>query len=406
MRRPRLLYLGHNLPYPPHEGALIRSYHTVRLLSEHFDVTGVYFYRRGAHPSGEDRQRASDELGRFGTVEIHPIPQEYSRLRLLTDHARSVLAQQPYTRWMHASSEARRTVADVVASGRVDLVHVDSLDLVHYLPLMDSLPVVLAHHNVESALLRRRAEPENGLLRAYIRHQADLVERAERKWANVVSLNVAVSEGDAALLRRIAPEAEVLVVPNGVDTTEFVPGEADTQGGIVFVGGYSWFPNTDGMEFFAREILPVIRERHPLVPVRWIGKAPDEAMRRFGELGIEMLGYVDDIRPIVRASRCAIVPLRVGGGTRLKILDAWSMGKAVVSTSVGCEGLMTRHGTNILIADHPADFADAVSRVLDDSALRQRLESEARSTAVEHYDWATLGEVMGARYQQLLPLRQ
>ncbi|MEX2375113.1 MAG: glycosyltransferase [Dehalococcoidia bacterium] len=237
--RPRLLYLGHNLPFPPVEGALIRSYHTVRLLSRTFDVSAIYFFRRGAHASEEARRVALRELKRFGPATVHPISQEFSRTRFAWDHVRSLLTRTPYTRWSYESEDVRTRLSEEFGGDGFDMIHVDSLDLMAYLPAFVSsrMPVVLAHHNVESSLLRRRAEPERRLKRAYIKHQANLVARAEREWAPRVALNVTVSEDDAALLNQIAPEAEVFVVPNGVDTTAFAPNEKEPQGGIVFVGG-------------------------------------------------------------------------------------------------------------------------------------------------------------------------
>jgi len=400
--RPGLLYLGHNLPYPPHEGALIRSYHTVRLLSQAFDVSAVYFYRKGTSFSKEDRDRALERLGDFGPALAHPIAQEHSRGRLLVDHAKSLLSGRPYTFWMHKSRSFQADMERILDERRIDIVHVDSLDLLSYLPLLGSHPVVLSHHNIESSLLRRRAIPEPPIKRGYIGYQAKLVELAERTWAPRVQLNVTVSEADADHLRALAPGAKVVVIPNGVDTREFVPQPTDPSGGIVFVGGYSWFPNPDGMEYFAQEILPLLRHTHPDVPVRWIGKAPDDAVAKFAALGIEMLGYVDDIRPHVREARCAIVPLRVGGGTRLKILDAWAMGKAVVSTPLGAEGLECHEGDNILLAESPEGFAEAIRRVLDDKDLRARLEHGARATVVEGYDWERLGKRMYESYGEAL----
>ena len=226
--------------------------------------------------------------------------------------------------------------------------------------------------------------------------------RAEREWCRRVSLNVAVSQEDASRLGTISGNVDVFVVPNGVDTRALEPSTSDPTGDIVFVGGYSWFPNADGMEFFAYEILPRLRRTIPGVRVRWIGRAPTEVIDRFRGLGVDMLGYVDDMRPEVHRARCVIVPLRIGGGTRLKILDAWALGKAVVSTSVGCEGLATESGRNILIADTPHEFAAEVVRVLSERSLRARLEAEARRTAIAHYDWETLGETMRTRYSSLL----
>jgi glycosyltransferase involved in cell wall biosynthesis len=404
--RSKLLFLGHNLPHPPHEGALIRSYHTLRLLSEAFDVTAAHFFRCHAHPSEGDRESALAALAPYGSVAAFPIPQEFSRTRFVWDHLRSLFTGTPYVRWVHESRPFRDAVTSWMARSAFNLVHVDSLDLLAYLPDLPKVPVVLNHHNVESQLLRRRADHDGGLVGAYIRHQARLVEEAERTWCDRVDLNIAVSSGDASLLRALAPRAEFQVIPNGVDTTAFVPTKGTPSGGLAFVGGYSWFPNADAMRYFATEILPLIRARRPNTRLRWIGKIPRESAREFTSLGVEVMGYVDDIRPLMAEAECLVVPLRVGGGTRLKILDAWALGKAVVSTTVGSEGLEIRHGSNILLADTPESFAAETLRVLDDASLRDTLAQGGRETAIQVYDWQSLGRVLVGRYNALLDERR
>ena len=183
----------------------------------------------------------------------------------------------------------------------------------------------------------------------------------EKRWCPSVSLNVAVSEIDRSLLEIIAPDGQYAVVPNGVDIELFTPSYGGTPGSIVFVGGASWFPNLDAMEYFSTEILPRIRARAPNARVTWIGRSSPEQQRRFASRGIHVTGYLEDIRPTVSGAACYIVPLRIGGGTRIKILDAWALGKAIVSTSIGCEGLAARDQENILIRDEPDAFASAVT---------------------------------------------
>jgi glycosyltransferase involved in cell wall biosynthesis len=171
----------------------------------------------------------------------------------------------------------------------------------------------------------------------------------------------------------------------------------------VFVGGTTWFPNKDGLDFFRTDILPHLRAGEPAVEVSWVGRCSEEEKRTVWEQDqIEMTGYVPDIRPWVHAAACFIVPLRVGGGTRLKVLDAWAMGKAVVSTSVGCEGLLATDGHNILIRDDPAEFASAVQAVLRDSELRHRLGREARRTVEQHYGWESIGLKLANEYLDIL----
>ncbi len=401
--RPRLLFLCQNLPYPPDGGALIRSYHTLRLLARDFDVTALCFVRRSTRPSSEAIEAARVALEDTAErVEVFELPQERSRLRFVADHLSSVLSGRAYTRWAYESGAFRTRLRELLKAEPFDLVHVDSLDLVGYLPLLTGQPLVVAHHNVESQLLRRRADSESGLRGMYLRRQARLLEREERRWCPRVDLNVVVSPEDADTLAALAPAAEVMVVPNGVDSRAFSPSDEEPRREIVFVGGYTWFPNREGMEYFAVEILPLIRDRDPDVPVTWVGRAPEEIRQAFAGRGVTLTGYVEDIRPYVTRAACFVVPLRVGGGTRLKILDAWSMGKAVVSTSAGSEGLAVRPGENMLVADEPESFAAAVLRVLDDTDLRQALGSEARATAESLYDWDVIGGPMLERYAVLV----
>ncbi|HEV2150146.1 MAG TPA: glycosyltransferase family 4 protein [Longimicrobiaceae bacterium] len=381
-----------------------RSFNVLRLLAREFDVTAVCFYRRANRETREQLEASLAGLRQFAQVAAFPIPQEQSRARLVFDHVRSLVLRRVYTHYVHDSAAVRSHLAELLRTNRFDIVHVDSLDLSRFLPLFEGVPVVCTHHNVESDLLRRRAAMETDLLRRwYVGLQARLAREEEQTWCGRVALNVAVSPVDRDLFARIVPEARFVVVPNGVDTREFRPGDGP-QRGVVFVGGYGWLPNRDSMEYFASDILPRIAGATAPVEVTWVGPAPVEACREYRERhGIELTGYVDDIRPYVQRAACYVVPLRVGGGTRLKILDAWAMGKAVVSTSVGCEGLDARDGENILVRDDPADFAAAVQRVLEDEALRTRLGEGARRTAEVVYDWDVIGESMTAKYRALLP---
>jgi len=195
----------------------------------------------------------------------------------------------------------------------------------------------------------------------------------------------------------------MVVVPNCVDVSAFRPAPGREEG-LVFVGGANWFPNSDALEYFCREILPHIRRRlGERVPVRWVGRCTDGDVAHYRDrYGVELTGYVDDVRPFVRDAACYIAPLRVGGGTRLKILDAWAMGKAVVSTSVGSEGLHVANRTNILTCDRPEEFAEGVMTVLTDKDLRTRLGQNARATAERYYSWEVISGPMLRAYEQVL----
>lgn len=401
---PRLLFLCHTLPYPPDGGVWIRSYHTLRQLSRAFDVRALCFERSSGRD--HDVEGAIQHLSTLAPTEAFPLPQHESRIRRVLDHVASLLTRRVFTHYRHRFRPFRRRLQEMLDSGDFDLVHVDSLDLVRFLPLLEDHTVSLVHHNVESQLLRRRAEAEDSPLAArYLALQAKLQREEEQHWCPIVSVNISVSEEDRLTLSKIAPGARIEVVPNGVDVETFKPDTlSDGQEGLIFVGGAGWFPNRDGMQHFADEILPRIRQRAGTeVPVTWVGNAGSETRSRFeSDHGIRMTGFVEDIRPYVHRAACFIVPLRVGGGSRLKILDAWAMGKPVVSTTRGCEGLETDDGENILIRDEAGAFADAVVDVLHDEALRHRLGRRARHTAVEFYSWSKIGENLNSIYLSLL----
>lgn len=403
MPKPRLLFLSQLLPFPPDSGAAIRTFNVLRILSSEFDVTALCFSRTTESQSAGSRRDRAEALAAFGTVEAFPIPGESSRRRLLWDHLRSVMTRRPYVRYVYASEPFQERLDAELRSSDFDLAHIDSLDLAGYLNRLVGLPRICVHHNVESVLLRRRAEAAGSTpARSYLRLQARLLEEDERRWCPELALNVVVSEDDCRILRAIAPTARFEVFPNGVDVEHYHPAEGRDEG-LCFVGGATWFPNRDALVWFSDEVLPVLHRGGHRPTVTWVGKASGEDQREFGKVpGLDLTGYVEDERPIMRDAACFIVPLRVGGGTRLKILNAWAMGKAVVSTSVGCEGLDARDGENIMIADTAEAFAGAIACVLEDASMRARLGTAARATARASYSWEVIGARMLSTYGSLL----
>lgn len=390
--RPRLLLLAQTLPFPPDGGVNIRIYNVLRLLARTYDVTLLCFMRKAERHAPGAVAAGIAGLLPYADVAVFPIPQEYSRVRLLWDHLRSVVTGRAYTWYAYDSRDFRARLRTLLASRKFEVAQIDSLDLAAYLPDLEGLPVVCVHHNVESTLMHRRAQVEQrGWRRAYLHHQGRLLARLEKAWCPRVALNVAVSDADRIALHLQSPEGRYATVPNGVDVDQFQPA-LTREDGIVSTGGLNWFPNADALTHFTDDILPRIRALRPGTRARWVGRADDgERQALWADHKVELTGYVDDVRPYVQEGACFVVPLRVGGGTRLKILDAWAMGKAVVSTSQGCEGLAAVDGVNILIRDEPAEFAEAVVQVLKDRALRERLGRAARRTVEDRYSWDVIG---------------
>jgi glycosyltransferase involved in cell wall biosynthesis len=293
-----------------------------------------------------------------------------------------------------------------VHRARPDLIHLDSLDLYRWLPSLPVLPIACTHHNLESELLRLQGDHfPNRVARSYMNHQADLLEKVERRLCPGFDLNVMTSEADALRLRALARGARTTVIPNGVDIDFFRPGSSKqvVPGRVAFLGPTYMFPNRDAVDFFLAQAWPLIKQCCPESTFHLIGEnSADEKARFESHPGVTCNSRVPDIRPHFAQACVSIVPIRVGGGTRLKILDAWSMGKAVVATSVGCEGLEAIDGRNILIRDDPTEFAKAVVQVLRDHDLRDRLGHEARKTAEALYAWRVVGRKLVGLYQDLL----
>jgi polysaccharide biosynthesis protein PslH len=406
--RPSLLFLSHCLPYPPDSGVTIRTFNILKQLQKGFDVTVLAFSRHNHQPDASSREAAWRALQgmRLNVLEPLPIPSEHSRARMVWDHMQSVVTRRAYTFYQYQSTAFRRQLRSALSQRAHELIHLDSIDLHGALADLPSRPITCTHHDIESHALRQRAERAAAApLRRYIRHQAGLVERTERALCPGFAANLVMSERDQQRLTALAPDAKVAVAPNGVDTALFTPSPngGEPTGRVLFVGGTSFPPNRDAVDFFLTDIWPRVRARRPSAAFHLIGRGTVADRTRFAaHPGVTAHDYVLDVRPHFASADCSVAPIRFGGGTRIKILDAWAMGRAVVSTSVGCEGLRAVNGENILICDSPTAFADAVIEVLANAELRSRLGENGRRTVEDLYSWDRVGARMRELYGQLI----
>lgn len=395
----KILAVTTKSPYPLNEGRALRTYNLLRQLALHHEVHLVSFVQTREDVEGLRSMRA------FCTsVEAEPLYLDHPRLRLAADACLELLGSVPLQVIKYRTAGMRRRLARLIGRHTFDAVHLDMLHLAEYLPMFPHATRVLTEHNVESALLARRADTETRRLqRAYLLYQTRKLARYEARACAAADAVVAVSDPDAALLRAMDPSIRVTTVPNGVDTDYFraVPDVAPEPGRIVFVGGFNWFPNLDAIRWFVDTTLPRIAAALPQARLTVVGRQPDTATTRLiaANPRIELTGEVDDIRPIVSRASVFVVPLRIGGGTRLKILDALSMGRAVVSTTVGCEGLAVEPGRSILIADDPESLARETARVLADPVLRGRLGAEGRALVKRRYDWRVIARDLDRVYR-------
>jgi sugar transferase (PEP-CTERM/EpsH1 system associated) len=392
----RVLFISTRSPYPLTGGHALRTFHLLREAARRHAVTFLTFVQ---HPEEWDGLKVLEEF--CVRVVAMETPADRSRLSLAAGLVANLPSSLPFVAAKYDTKEMRAAIAEA-SQQEVDLLHLDMLPLAVYLDALPGAPTVLVDHNVEHILLERRVETESGLARAFWRTQARRLKRFEAGAVSRATRVIAVSDVDAAILRGLSPGAEVRTVPNGVDVDYFRPSEQAEDGNeIVFVGAMTHQPNVDSVRFFCESVWPVVRATRPGARFTVIGAHPPDSVLAYGKLpGVSIEGQVPDIRPYVSRAAVYVVPLRVGGGTRLKILDAMAMGKAIVSTAVGCEGLEVRDGHDIVVADEPGDIAAKVLMLMDDAALRNRLGRAARQTVEERYTWERLGEAQEAVYQE------
>lgn len=395
----RILFVTSRVPYPPTEGHQLRSWHLLRAAARRHQVDLLTLQREQDPPFPDPA--LADLVHSYHSVHLPTLGHAPEALRMA---GRWLRERQPLLVARYVSGELRDSFRERLPSA--DLVHIDMLPLAGLMPQVPAeIPVVLNEHNVESLLLQSRAKVEQSSWRqAVLQQQVPALTRFERTACSAADRVLVCSDPDAERLRELAPAAEIRVVPNGVDLEFFSPGARGVEDDrtLVFVGQMSWFPNRDGIVDFMADAFPRLVETHA-ARLRVIGRHDDVAIPPAIAGNVEFTGFVDDLRPLVREAAVYVVPLRCGSGTRLKVLEAMAMGKAIVSTPIGAEGIELRDGENALLADDPRDFAAAVRRLLDDPGLRRRLGSAARRTAERLYGWDAIGERLLSTYDELLP---
>jgi polysaccharide biosynthesis protein PslH len=221
------------------------------------------------------------------------------------------------------------------------------------------------------------------------------MEAAEYKYLRKADHVLTVSEDDRQVFAEFADAAKLSVITTGVDTEYFAPTETpETPNTLVFTGSMDWLPNEDGVAYFMKEILPLIRRQTPEVALTIVGRNPSSRLKDLaaGTASAHLTGWVEDVRPFLSQAAVVVVPLRIGGGTRLKIFEAMGMGKAVVSTTIGAEGLPVIAGEHLLIADEPTEFARSTVELLRDTARRRSMGITAHKLVVANYSWRMVAQ--------------
>jgi glycosyltransferase involved in cell wall biosynthesis len=401
-QRKTVLWLTYGLPWPTDRGGAIRYFNLIRQVAARYRV--LLF---AVLESAEEARHVPKLAPLCERVEwaVMRAGSEIERARNLLGH---LLRGRPIVTWPYSSHSLETKLRDLVSTGAVHILQIEHSFLA---PFRDAVPdgspcrTILSFHNLGETQYRSMLRMHSGAVaKLGLLVKAILMRGWEARYADRFDRCLVVSEIEAQRLSGLATSATVSLVPNGVDTAALRPlPEAAAGKRLIFVGHLRYPPNVDAVGFLAHQILPALRAQVPEACLTVVG---DGAPRMLGEFSgrndIDLVGRVPSPIPYYQDAHVAVVPLRAGGGTRLKILEAMALGRPVVSTSLGCEGLAVEDGKHLLVANDAEGFAAAVARLLTDPALAARLTLQARALVERDYDWTAIAGRLLQVYDELL----
>ena len=398
IKKMRILFLSPTVPFPLTDGGRIRVFNLLKQIAAKSDVTLLALETQ---PTDAEGVAQLQQLG----IQVHLIPNAPTLPPLsFSTLLKAFLRRQPITVARYDLPTYRQKFKELLATGAFDLVHYEMFHTAQFYPEA-RLPSVLSQQNVDSAIWRRLCdETVNPLYKFAYWTQQLAFQRYERVLSPKFDAVTCTSDIDAPVFQRHCTRDAIEIIPNGVDVTHYQPDfSAEASAHLIYIGSMDWYPNEDAVGFFADEVLPRIQERVPDVRFSIVGGNPSARVQKLAERkGVVVTGRVPEIKPYFAEATVFVVPLRIGSGTRLKILEALAMGKAIVSTSVGAEGLDLKDSAEIFIADEPEAFADAVTRLLTDASLRRRIGENGRARVERDYDWRSIGEKLHQLYTKIL----
>jgi polysaccharide biosynthesis protein PslH len=399
----RILWVKMGGLWPPTSGGRTRSLKLITELSRRHEVTVVTTHGKDDDPDGlQGALHGCSDVISFNDR----VPKRGSRSFPLTV-ARSWLSCDPVDLWKWRISDVRGCVRGLMDSGTVDVCIADFLFAVNNVPLRHETPVILFEHNVEYLIWKRLCDLETVPWRkALLAIEWRKLRAREASACRNADLTIAVSRHDRDRLAALAPAANVTWIPTGVDTDyfngDYLP-HRERRNHIVFSGSMDWHPNEDAVRYFLDEMLPAVRREIPGATFSIVGRNPSAALAAAAHAaGAEVTGTLDDIRPALATAALCVVPLRAGSGTRLKIFEALSMAKAVVSTTVGAEGLDITPGLHYVAADGAVPFAAAVVSLLRDDRRRRQIAAAGRALVESRYSWAQVARPFEAHCRSVI----
>jgi glycosyltransferase involved in cell wall biosynthesis len=380
----RILLLTQVLPYPPDSGPKVKTWNVIKYLAHLHEVSLVSFVRG-------DQSASIRELKNF-CQEVYPVPIQRGKLRDLKYMAQSFLTGQPFLMIRDRREEMEQLIDQLAASMKFDVAHADQLNMAQYAARVPSAYKVIDAHNALWLLYKRLWQTmKPGPAKWLLFRDWRLLKKYEGKVCREFDAVIAVSEEDSLALEEAAGQKlDITVIPIAIDTDEIVPIHHQPQGDrILHIGTMYWPPNIDGILWFLQAVLPLVRKERPTVTFDIVGANPPKEILAYGEIdhSVRVTGYVEDPTPYLEGASVMVVPLRAGGGMRVKILNALGQGLPIVSTTLGCEGIAATPGVHLLIADSAQDFANAVVRVLEDRELAGDLGRKGRQLIETTYDY-------------------
>jgi len=381
-------------PYPLDYGASIRTYNLLKQLSEKHEITLLTY-------SDSDTDIENAVFLKEFCKDVIMVPRNYkkSKINIMLRVGKNCFEKYPYSVAIAQTNLMVREIQKLLNVESFDLVHADTLHISSNLINLQTPPRILTQHNIENVILKRVFEVQTNVVsRVFWRSQWNRLYKFEQKASRLFNRIITVSDNDKLNQEKLSPGIPVDVVPNGVDIDYF---ERDNKldivpEGLVFTGALDWHPNDDGLIYFLSEIFPIILAEKPNLRFTIVGKQPSAGLKSLCAKfkNVILTGRVPDVRPFIHESEIYVVPLRVGGGTRLKIMEALAAEIPIVSTSVGCEGIDVENNKDILVADKPEDFAAQVLRLINNPDQKNKLTIEGKKTVTSKYDWGIIAKRM------------
>jgi polysaccharide biosynthesis protein PslH len=405
-QRLTILYVSQLPASPPRFGAQARMHGLMTELARHHDLTAVMLV--DGHFDIDECRLAMQTYCHDVTLVRNPYGRDGLSKRLL--QVRSLASARSFERLRVKVPELQQSLDRIMRSRRFDIVNLEFSFLgdcnLRQAPPGDKPPaLVVDSHNIDFDLARQYAAAGGRVRRLYAAANWRKLRREELATYRDADGVYLCSGADQRRLLEEIPGARTLVIPNAADVEYYQPRATDPAldaRTVVFFGHLSYFPNVDGVTYFVREIWPRVTEVHPEARLKIIGGDAPRSLLDLARPGVELTGFVPDLRPHLAAATAVVVPLRLGGGTRLKIVEAMAMGKAIVSTTLGVEGIEAVPGRDLLVEDQPAAFADAVNRLLDERSFAVRLGQSARQLAVRRYAWSVAARALESFYRGIL----